>query len=300
MEYDICTDCGETMNQTVLPLAEHTWGEWIRTLDPTTEEEGVEERTCSVCGAVETRFVEKLNEIVDEETGVSIAYDDDFAEGVELTVAEEFDGTSFQILSADYDGNINFKMFDITPTLDGEKIQPTGTVTVRIPVPAEFNGTEIFVVYVNSENGTTEDIPCTVVDGYIEFQTTHFSHYAICQLIKAVRKISIPDISLKFNGTKVINPKITADDGVSYTVKYVSYDPSIADVDRDGTVHANGSGKTSIKCVVTDEYGNTESDIFDVTVGDSFIQHIFRVIISKFFGEKFADKVINYFLNLAK
>ena len=186
----------------------------------------------------------KLNEIVDEETGVSITYDDDFAEGVELAVSEMFDGTSFQILSADYDGNIDFRMFDITPTLDGEKIQPTGTVTVRIPVPAEFNGTDIFVVYVNSENGTTEDLPCTVVNGYVEFQTTHFSHYAICQLINAVRRIRVSDISLKLNGSKMINPKITADDGVNYTVRYESYDPSIADVDRDGTVHALKNGKT--------------------------------------------------------
>ncbi len=300
MEYDICTGCRKTMNQAVLPLAEHTWGEWVRTLEPTTKAEGVEERTCSVCGAVETRFIEKLNEVVDEKTGISITYSDELAEGVEIDVVEEFDGTSFQILSADYDGNIDFRMFDITPTLDGEKTQPTGTVTVRIPVPAEFNGTDIFVVYVNSENGTTEDMPCTVVDGYVEFQTTHFSHYAICQLIKAVRNVKLSDLTIKHNGKASLNPKITVDDGAKYTVRYESYDTSVADVDKDGTVKAVGSGETIIRCTVKDECGNLFSDTCTVTVEDSFIQHFFRVFLTKLFGEKIADKVMAYFINIAK
>lgn len=38
----------------------HHWGEWQVEKEPTTEEEGIRERSCSVCGYLETETVEKL------------------------------------------------------------------------------------------------------------------------------------------------------------------------------------------------------------------------------------------------
>lgn len=50
MEYDICSECGETFNEKTLPLAAHTWGEWVTVTEATNEAKGLKKSTCSVCG----------------------------------------------------------------------------------------------------------------------------------------------------------------------------------------------------------------------------------------------------------
>lgn len=56
-----CPDCGELLSgHEALPLADHTWSGWTVTQQPTAERTGTETRTCSVCGAAETRSIEKL------------------------------------------------------------------------------------------------------------------------------------------------------------------------------------------------------------------------------------------------
>ena len=51
-----CSVCQTTEG----PVAPHSYGDWTQTKAPTTEEEGEETRTCSVCQDKETRPVEKL------------------------------------------------------------------------------------------------------------------------------------------------------------------------------------------------------------------------------------------------
>ena len=58
---EICKVCGETVKKgEVIPAKGHTWGDWVQTKAPTEYEEGVDTRTCSVCGATETRPVAPL------------------------------------------------------------------------------------------------------------------------------------------------------------------------------------------------------------------------------------------------
>ena len=102
MEYDICTDCGETFNAKTLQLAAHTWGEWAVVKEPTTTAEGKEKRVCSVCGEEETRAIAKINGIRDGETGIEIVYEDEFSDGTELKVEQQFDGASFQLINTAY------------------------------------------------------------------------------------------------------------------------------------------------------------------------------------------------------
>ncbi len=51
--------CGDTQTQ-VIPKKEHTWTEWETVTKPTTEKEGLQKRTCSVCHTEETKNVDKL------------------------------------------------------------------------------------------------------------------------------------------------------------------------------------------------------------------------------------------------
>ena len=59
-----CTACGEKVTET-LKAPGHTFGEWEVVEEATEDEEGLEQRTCSVCGAKETREIEKVEKADD-------------------------------------------------------------------------------------------------------------------------------------------------------------------------------------------------------------------------------------------
>lgn len=53
-----CNSCDNMISAgTETPFAEHTYGEWVETTEPTCTEPGEETRTCAVCGDFETRPV---------------------------------------------------------------------------------------------------------------------------------------------------------------------------------------------------------------------------------------------------
>ena len=89
-----------------------------------------------------------------------------------------------------------------------------------------------------------------------------------------VHSVEISDIKINYRETAKITPKIEVDDDVTYTVRYESSDPKIATVDENGNVTAmkRGSGSATIKCIVTDQYGNTVEDTCTVNVRLSFAQ----------------------------
>ena len=57
----VCERCGDTLTeQTVLPAAGHTFGEWTVSVPASVEAEGEETRVCAVCGAAETRPIPRI------------------------------------------------------------------------------------------------------------------------------------------------------------------------------------------------------------------------------------------------
>ena len=180
VSYDVCSECQQTFNYVTLPLAAHTFGEWTVTKEATAFEFGEKVRICSVCGFEEKAQIEKLpvSEVKDEKTGISIVCPDGSYDGkVEIEVAETFDGTSYHVLNTEK-GNFKKSLFDITTTIDGEKVQPNGSVFVKIPLPEGYNAEKTVVYYVTND-GKLERIPSRIENGYIIFETTHFSFYAI-------------------------------------------------------------------------------------------------------------------------
>ena len=277
MEYDICSECGETFNEKTLPLAAHTWSEWTVVKEATTTAEGQEKRTCSVCGEVETRAIEKLKALIDEKTGVEIIYNDEYDSGTQVKVEEKFDGDSFQLVNSAY-GEVRTSIFDIATYKNGTKIQPEGEITVRIPLPAGYSN-KVFVCYVDSTNGKVTKIPCEVKDGYVIFKTNHFSEYAIVEQSANVKSVSVSDITLNYKKSTTIKPTIKADEGAKYTVKYSSSNTKVATVDENGKVYAAKKGSATITCTVTDSNGNTVSDTCKVTVKYSFGQWLIKILL---------------------
>ncbi len=278
MEYDICLECGESFNVVILPLSDHSWSVWSVTKEATAEDEGEEQRSCSVCGKIETRVIPKLNKIKDENTGIEIVYSDEYDIDVEIEVEPIYDGNSYQIIETTY-GNVNSKIFDITTVKDGVKVQPDGTVKVRIPVPADFISNTIFVCYVDSVSGTVENIPAVVKDGYVEFEAEHFSHYAVVEKLGKINFVDIGNISMDYKASTTITPAINVDSGVEYTVTYSSSDNSVVAVDENGKLTATGTGSATITCTVTDEHGNVVTDTCEVEVSYNWWQWIIVILL---------------------
>lgn len=71
----------------------------------------------------------------------------------------------------------NKLVYDITLTKNGKEIQPSGKVTVKIPVSAEFG--EDAKVYREETNGKYTDMNAVYSNGYMIFTTNHFSRYIV-------------------------------------------------------------------------------------------------------------------------
>ena len=278
MEYDLCTECGDTFNSKVIAALGHSWGNWYISKQPTESADGEETRKCTKCSALETRKIEKLKTVKDEKTGVEIIYKDEFESGVDLEVSQVFDGKSFQLISANY-GDVKSAVFDISTYKDGVKVQPNGKIKVRIPLPQGFGSGNIFVCYVDSENGKVQKIKATVNGGYVEFEAEHFSEYAVVETAPSVKGVDIKDIKLTYKKSEKIKPNITADEGAKYTVKYESSNPKVASVDKNGKVTALKKGTAKITCTVTDSNGNTVSDTCTVTVKYNFGQWLIIILL---------------------
>ena len=278
MEYDLCTECGDTFNSKVIAALGHSWGNWYVSKQPTESADGEETRKCTRCSAIETRKIEKLKTVKDEKTGVEIIYKDEFENGVDLEVSQVFDGKSFQLISANY-GDVKSAVFDISTYKDGVKVQPNGKIKVRIPLPQGFGSGNVFVCYVDSENGEVQKIKATVNGGYVEFEAEHFSEYAVVETAPSVKGVDIKDIKLTYKKSEKIKPNITADEGAKYTVKYESSNPKVASVDKNGKVTALKKGTAKITCTVTDSNGNTVSDTCNVTVKYNLGQWLIIILL---------------------
>ncbi len=69
--------------------------------------------------------------------------------------------------------------FDITLKLADAAIQPDGTLTITISVPANLLGAENYYVYRAEQDGTYTDMLAVFADGKVTFKTGHLSEYVI-------------------------------------------------------------------------------------------------------------------------
>lgn len=108
-------------------------------------------------------FVEK---VTDSKTNITVSADKKgvIPEGTVLTV-ETKSSTANKIV------------YDITLTKDGKAVQPNGKVTVKIPVSAELG--KKANVYRQETNGKYTNMKASYKDGFMVFETEHFSTYVV-------------------------------------------------------------------------------------------------------------------------
>lgn len=63
----------------------------------------------------------------------------------------------------------------------GQPAAFTGKVTVKIPIPSGMSG-DLHVYWYNDADGTVTDMNAKQENGYLVFETTHFSYYAVAEL----------------------------------------------------------------------------------------------------------------------
>lgn len=194
-----CAVCGVVLEEAVTTSAlGHSWGEWRVVTPATVEAEGLQERVCSRCGAREEAVLPRLPQTVeDEENGIVIsAPSGAFDSPVDMTVDTVTEGEAFEIVS-NMEGSRQSCIYDITPVSaeSGEAVQPNAPVTVRIPLPEGYDTAHSYVYHVN-EDGTLEDMNARYEDGCLVFETSHFSVYAVVEMVQ-------PTLTLTLDGQAV-------------------------------------------------------------------------------------------------
>ncbi len=126
---------------------------------------------------------ETIRETVkDEENDVTFEYVSNFYDGeVNINVERELDGAAFDVISTQLNINRN-EIYDITMTVDGVETQPSGKIKIKIPIPEGYDPAKTFVYHVNPISGRVENMNAVYEDGYLIFETDHFSYYAIVEV----------------------------------------------------------------------------------------------------------------------
>ena len=98
-------------------------------------------------------------------------------ESTELKVNQLKDGNDYDVVSKSFD---NFELYDLSFYKDDQKVTIDGTAIVRIPVKEGMDGSKCKVYY--NDNGTFTDMEAVYKDGYMEFETNHFSQYVVAEI----------------------------------------------------------------------------------------------------------------------
>lgn len=301
MSYDVCMYCGISMgNEIVLPKTDHTPGDWIIIVNPTTEAEGKRVKKCMVCGeVVDEENTSKLAVIVDEDTGVEFIYNPDDYEGKpKLKVEESFDEVALQIVNLKT-GAVSQQIFNITMLLDGDEIQPKDYVTIKIPVPENFDSDYIHIYYVNSKTGNAEKLESWIEDGFVVFSTDHFSYYALVQKVGEIeiRKPSITEI--KYGDSIILHADVKGALPEGATIEWTASNENFTySVSADGTtctISPSSSGDTTFTATVYDESGNVISEDTQVMTSKAgFFQKIIAFFKKLFGMTKLIPEEIRY------
>ena len=98
-------------------------------------------------------------------------------ESTELKVNQLKEGNDYDVVSKSFD---NFELYDLSFYKDDQKVTIDGTAIVRIPVKEGMDGSKCKVYY--NDNGTFTDMGAVYKDGYMEFETNHFSQYVVAEI----------------------------------------------------------------------------------------------------------------------
>ncbi len=130
------------------------------------------------------------------------------------------EGTTYNTVKTVLSDVSNFKVFDITLKSNGVVIQPNGKVKISIPVPNDFDKSNL-IVYRVAEDGTKTKYDVKVEGNYATFETNHFSTYVLAEnnVTETQETQNTPTEQTTQNkGEKDDTPKTGAIDIIGYVV----------------------------------------------------------------------------------
>lgn len=174
-----CSVCSKTETKTI-PQLTHDFTVWTESKKATVFENGEQTRNCKLCGTKQTKATDKLpsKEVNDEKTGISLVYTDDSFKGEVDIVAEQVSSGAAYNIAVEETACSRVQLFDISIEMENEKVQPNKSVWVKVPLPSGYNESKTAVYYVG-EDGKLEKMNSFTEGGYIYFEATHFSAYAV-------------------------------------------------------------------------------------------------------------------------
>ena len=118
-----------------------------------------------------------ISSFVDDSSNVEVCLDSQKNDSDSvLKVQQLTSGNSYDKVAKYSD---NFNLYDISFYKDNEKVNIDGSAIVKIPVKEGMDGNKCKVYY--NDNGKFTDMNAVYKDGYMEFETTHFSEYVLVE-----------------------------------------------------------------------------------------------------------------------
>lgn len=281
-----CAICGDYYDEDIVEKLGHTYGNWVIDVDETCTENGVKYRECSVCnkdteGHIETGVVlatgHKYNETVTAPTCTVGGYTTYYCSAC----GDSYDGNNVPAT-----GHAYGEWTVTTPAGCETAGERTRECTVCDETVAAHTETEEIAATGHSYVPTVT-APTYTSQGYTTYDCENCDSSYISDYVNALSKlvsVSIENIVMKKDEQWGLNPVIEAYGPVKYTVTYEVADSSIATVDEKGVVTGITRGTTQIICTVTDENGNSVSDICSVEVKFTILQWITWVFVDLLFG----------------
>ena len=270
-------NCGDSYTE-IIPAKGHIAGEWETILEPTTKTDGKKIKKCTICSStIEEEIIEKLLVVTDTETGIAFEYSgENYTGEVGIIVKETFDGSAFNIINTNLNPSQN-KIFDIKMTVDGVVTQPNGEIVVRIPIPKGYDPANTFLYHVDTKTGVVEHVPANVINNHLVFNTTHFSYYAIIELINiTLSEINFEQDNYIVNYKGSLKVVATPNVETGKKINYVIGDSTVATIDDEGNITTVGPGTATVVATIE---GTDISDTCTITVSYTWWQWIIMILL---------------------
>ncbi len=201
----VCTVCSvvDEIKTEILDVAadKHTWNDGetvsgVTTYTCTQEGCGATKKSVTAqSGAVSKDALDQADELkLDEGTSVvlgdAVKEDLGVQENIQITVAPVEQGTLDALLSAEQKEQIkDITVYDFNMTVDGtQRTSFAEAITITLPYTLqEGEDADAISVWFIGDDGKLENISATYSEGFVTFQTKHFSYYTVTRLTPAER-----------------------------------------------------------------------------------------------------------------
>ena len=163
-------------------------------------------------------------------------------------------------------GAEDIEFYDISLVKDGDTVQPSEKSSVYIKIPEDWQGDKIKVYRVTMDGAQIEyeDMNAHRQDGYMVFETDHFSYYALINEFEMISSIRNPsNTNISYGDSIILHNDLSETLPSGWSIKWTASNENFdMDVSVDGNmciISPKKSGNTTFTATVYDAKGNSVS-----------------------------------------